>query len=54
MLLTPKRVVDRGILEGRADYEAGRYEGPFDSAEEGLEVLHSATRRLTDLSKHPK
>ena len=37
--LTPKAAVDRAILLGRADYQAGRYE-EFSSAAEMIAHLH--------------
>lgn len=40
-LATAHRRIDRGIAEGRADYEAGRYSGPFSTVEEGFAVLHA-------------
>jgi AbrB family looped-hinge helix DNA binding protein len=41
--LTPKSVVDRGIAEGLADFRAGRFKGPFASAEELIDSLRAST-----------
>ena len=43
--LRAKNVVDRSIAAGRADYAAGRFEGPFDTAEQGIDALHRGTKK---------
>ena len=50
VLLRPKRVVDRkharDVAEARADYAAGRGEGPFSTVEEGFGAPRNTSRRL--------
>lgn len=43
--LAAKSVVDRAIAEGRADFEAGRYDGPFETAAEGIAHLRKQSRK---------
>lgn len=40
-----KTLIDRSIAAGRADYAAGRYEGPFSSMEEEREARGIKKRR---------
>ena len=48
---TPKSVVDRGIAESLADFNAGRSYGPFRSAGELVASLHKETAKLTARKK---
>lgn len=48
---TPKSVVDRGIAESVADFEAGRSYGPFKSAEDLVGSLHRETAKLAARKK---
>ena len=42
--LTPKSVVDRGILDGLKDITAGRFIGPFNNAREAMKALRAKAR----------
>lgn len=42
--LTPKSVVDRGILDGLKDIRAGRFIGPFNNAREAMKALRAKAR----------
>ena len=42
--LTPKSLVDRRVDEGLADIRAGRFIGPFSSAEEAMKALRAKAR----------
>ena len=43
---TPKSVVDRGIAESLADFEAGRSFGPFKTADDLIASLHKESTKL--------
>ena len=43
---TPKSVVDRGIAQSLADFEAGRSFGPFKSADDLVGSLHRESAKL--------
>lgn len=43
---TPKAVVDRGIAESLADFNAGRAHGPFRNHRDLVTSLHEETARL--------
>jgi AbrB family looped-hinge helix DNA binding protein len=44
--LTPKSVVDRGIAQGLADFQAGRAHGPFESAKALMKSLNAEAGKL--------
>jgi AbrB family looped-hinge helix DNA binding protein len=44
---TPKTLIDRGIAESLADFERGRYYGPFDSAKEAVDSMKKELRKRT-------
>ena len=48
---TPKSVVDRGIAESLADFQAGRSYGPFKSADDLVASLHLEAAKLTPRKK---
>ena len=48
---TPKSVVDRGIAESLADFEAGRSYGPFKSAGDLVSSLHLEAAKIPSLKK---
>jgi AbrB family looped-hinge helix DNA binding protein len=48
---TPKSVVDRGIAESLADFEAGRSYGPFGSADDLIASLHKEAAKLSARKK---
>jgi AbrB family looped-hinge helix DNA binding protein len=48
---TPKSVVDRGIAESLADFEARRSYGPFKSADALITSLHKESAKLTARKK---
>ena len=43
--LTPKTLIGRRLAEGLKDIEAGRTQGPFNTAEELVTSLHQATKK---------
>lgn len=43
--LTPKTIVDRGILEGLADVRQGRVSPAFSSAQEAIRYLHQRVKK---------
>ena len=45
--LTPKTLVDRHLAESLADFRAGRYYGPFDSAEDMIASLRGRKGKTT-------
>jgi AbrB family looped-hinge helix DNA binding protein len=48
---TPKSIVDRGIAESLADFEAGRSYGPFKSAGALIASLHKESAKSTARKK---
>ena len=48
---TPKSVVDRGITESLADFEAGRSFGPFKTADALIASLHKESIKLAARKK---
>ena len=48
---TPKSVVDRGIAESLADFQAGRSYGPFKSAGDLVASLHLESGKLPPRKK---
>ena len=48
---TPKSVVDRGIAESLADFEAGRSFGPFKTADALISSLHKESTKLATRKK---
>ena len=45
IVFEPKSVVDRGIAESIAEFQAGRGYGPFDTHEAFLEALHREAKK---------
>ena len=45
IILAPKTLVDREIVEGLEDIKTGRTYGPYHSAAEMIRALHRMTRR---------
>ena len=53
VVMTPKAPVgmrfkaelDQRLVEGLADFDAGRSHGPFDSAKEAIRFLHTETKK---------
>lgn len=50
---TPKTIVDRGIVQSLVDYKAGRFYGPFDTANDMIISLKSHIKKRA-LHKHKK
>lgn len=50
---SPKILVDRNIALAEEDIKAGRYLGPFKTAEEGIRALRHATKKLKTESERP-
>lgn len=50
---TPKAVVDRGIADSLADFNAGRAYGPFETHAELVSPLHAETAKLRS-KKRPR
>jgi AbrB family looped-hinge helix DNA binding protein len=48
---TPKSVIDRGIAESLADFEAGRSYGPFKSADDLVASLHLEAAKMPPRKK---
>jgi bifunctional DNA-binding transcriptional regulator/antitoxin component of YhaV-PrlF toxin-antitoxin module len=49
---TPKTIIDRDIAESLADYKAGRFYGPFDTADEAIASLKSNLKKRSQSKKH--
>lgn len=48
---TPKSVVDRGVAESLADFEAGRSFGPFKTDKELIKSLHQESAKVRSKAK---
>lgn len=46
IVFEPKSVVDRGIAESIAEFQAGKGHGPFDTHKSFLKALHKGTKKV--------
>ena len=53
-LIDFKRSLEENLRESQADYEAGRYLGPFDTADDLMEALRGPTKPRTVPFSVPK
>ena len=54
IVFEPKSIVDRGIAESMAQFQAGRGHGPFETHKEFVKALHQKTKKATGRKKTAK
>ena len=54
LVFEPKPVVDRGIAESIAEFQAGKGNGPFDTHEAFVQALHKGSKKTAGRKKASK